>query len=91
MWTFKEAVVKVPKDVVESVPESVKPTEQIIDDILSERFVGSIARQWVNWAAGELGLPQKYYSGHPMTVQSVWVLYEACRRLKEEDNEKPTS
>ena len=89
MWPFKEAVVKVPKDVVESVPESVKPTEQIIDDILDERFVGPIARQWVNWAAGELGLPQKYYVGHPMTVQSIWVLYEACRRLKEKENEEP--
>lgn len=93
MWPFKDKTTKIYKEDLEnsSVAESVRPTDQIIDDILNNRFSGMIARQWVNWAAGELGLPQKYYSGHPMTVHSVWILYEACRRLKENDNAKFTS
>lgn len=82
-WPFKTKT-KVP---VPIVPESVKPPDSVIDTILSDSLVGSIAWQWVNWAAEEIGMPTKYHIEHPITVQSLWVLYEACRRHKEKENE----
>lgn len=92
-WPFKTRAVKYYEVVPESVvPESVMPPDSVIDAILSDSLTscvyGSIARQWVNWAAEEIGMPAKYHLGHPITVQSFWVLYEACRRHKEKENEK---
>ncbi|MGL5012965.1 MAG: hypothetical protein ACRC6V_01575 [Bacteroidales bacterium] len=94
MWTFKKKtrLVDVYEVVPEPVvPESVMPPESVIDAILADSIsnctYGMIARQWVNWGAEELGMPGKYHMGHPITVQSFWVLYEACRRHKEKENE----
>lgn len=65
------------------VPENVRPSDAVIDAVLDESMVGSVARQWVNWAASVLGMPEKYGPCHPMTVQSIWVFYEGCRVYKE--------
>jgi len=93
MWPFKKKpkVVEYYEVIPEPIlPESVLPSDSVIDAILNESLPsnvnGAIARQWVNWAAEELGMPPKYYMGHPITVQSFWVLYEACRRHKEKEN-----
>jgi hypothetical protein len=66
----------------DKVPEAVRPTDKVIDEILNSTYEGSIARQWVNWAAEEMGYPAKYTFGHPVTVQSFWLLYEACLRVR---------
>lgn len=94
MWPFKKKVRVVENyEIVPEpiLPDSVMPPESVIDAILSDSLIictyGAIARQWVNWAAEELRMPAKYHMGHPITVQSFWVLYEACRRHKEKENE----
>ena len=59
----------------------VKPADGIIHTILQEEeeFVGYVPYEWINWAALILGEEQKYFSGHPMTIKSLWILYEGCR------------
>lgn len=65
------------------VSDAVKPSDDVIDSILNETFNGAVARQWVNWAAEQIGEEKKYFMGHPMTAKSIWVLYEGCRVYKE--------
>lgn len=65
------------------VSDAVKPTDEVIDSILNETFNGVVARQWVNWAAEQIGEEKKYFMGHPMTAKSIWVLYEGCKVYKE--------
>jgi hypothetical protein len=67
--------------------ECVKPSDAFIDSILLETFTGVIPRQFVNWAATLIGMPAKYTVGHPMTPKSLWVLYEGCKKYKENKDE----
>ena len=90
MWPFKKKPPNQP-DIVEKVPESVKPPDIVIDLILTENFSGNIARQWVNWASEQLGEQPKYFIGYPMTPRSVWVLYEGCRVYVEGTKNEPKS
>jgi len=77
---------------MDTTPEAVKPPDGVIDHILNERFSGVVARQWVNWASEQIGEEPKYFSGYPMTVRSLWVLYEGCRIYVEgTKNERSTN
>ncbi|WP_373033394.1 hypothetical protein [Sulfurovum sp.] len=82
---FKSWNKKAPIEVV--LCESVQPSDIVIDAILNETFYGSVPYQWVNWAADVIGMSEKYCIYHPMTIQSMWVLYEGCRKYKEKLND----
>lgn len=80
MWPFnKESFADLPS----VVPMSVKPPDGVIEHILQESWCGNIPAQWCNWAAEQLGEPQKYLCGQLYTVKSFWVLYEGCKLYKE--------
>jgi len=77
---------EVPEEYLAKVSEVVKPADDVIDSILNETFNGVVARQWVNWAAEQIGEEKKYFMGYPLTPRSLWVLYEGCRVYKEKIN-----
>lgn len=81
IWPFKSKEVFTEVQMV--VPESIKPPDGVIEHILLESYIGTVPAQWCNWAADQLGEPQKYLCGQPYTVKSFWVLYEACKSYKE--------
>lgn len=76
-----------PKDLpsinTHTIEEAVKPSDDVINSVLDESFRGMIARQWVNWAAEQIGEDKKYYYGYPMSIKSLWVFYEGCRVYSE--------
>ena len=78
---------EVPEEYLAKVREAVKPADDVIDSILNETFKGVVARQWVNWAAEQIGEDKKYFIGHPITAKAFWVLYEGCRVYKEKNLE----
>ena len=85
MWPFKKQ--KTDKPELKPVVTSSKPSDEEIDDILSERCSVYIPCQYVNWACEYLGYEPKYFCGHPITMKSGWILYEACKRYKENNTQ----
>lgn len=69
----------------EIIYKSKKPNDETINQILNDSFSGVIAYQWVNWAAEYIGLEPTIYAGHPYTVKSFWIMYEGCKKYKEDN------
>lgn len=82
-WLFHSK----PVEYKEPKPESAKPSDEVIEAILSGDIYMNptpVVAQYINWAAEQIGEEAKYTAFSPVTPKSMWVLYEGCRVYKEE-------
>jgi hypothetical protein len=79
------------EDFIPQKPGSIRPSDKEIEVILSENGGNYIpVLQWVNWGIDYLGLNDEKIidqSHAIITMRRMWIIYEACRKYKEDNPE----